>query len=609
MSDKQEKVQNQLDNVKFINPEEYTEEELQTLTKLYSESFRDIKEDEIIQGTIVGIHGDNVVIDVGYKTDGTIPKSEFSATEEIKIGNKVDIVIESFEDEDGNLVLSKKRADFLKVWSRVLKAYENDEVIQGKILKRIKGGMVVDLMGIEAFLPGSQIDIRPVRDFDAFVGQTMDFKIVKVNIPTENIVVSHKVLIEETISDQRKEILDKLEKGQILEGIVKAITDFGVFVDLGGVDGLIHITDLSWGRINHPSEVVKLDEKIKVVVTDFDKEKKRISLSLKQLMPHPWENIDEKYKVGDKVSGRVVSLTDYGAFIEIEKGIEGLIHISEMSWTQHISHPSQFVSMGQIVEAVILSLDKDEKKISLGMKQLTPDPWQDIVKKYPVGSRHTGIARNLTNFGVFVELEPGVDGLIHISDLSWTKKIRHPGEVVKKGESIEVVVLSVDTEQRKISLGHKQINPNPWDNFESVYAAGTKTEGKVVRIIEKGLIAELPLGVDGFIPATQLSPSKIKNLSYCFPVGTTLELKVVEFDKENKKIVLSALAVLKEKSDEEIAEYITAHKLDKVTVDDIKQADAGKFDSSDFNLYEDRMPPQMPQASQQESDKAEEKSE
>lgn len=609
MSDKQEKVQNQLDNVKFINPEEYTEEELQSLTKLYSESFRDIKEDEIIQGTIVGIHGDNVVIDVGYKTDGTIPKSEFSATEEIKIGNKVDIVIESFEDEDGNLVLSKKRADFLKVWSRVLKAYENDEVIQGKILKRIKGGMVVDLMGIEAFLPGSQIDIRPVRDFDAFVGQTMDFKIVKVNIPTENIVVSHKVLIEETISDQRKEILDKLEKGQILEGIVKAITDFGVFVDLGGVDGLIHITDLSWGRINHPSEVVKLDEKIKVVVTDFDKEKKRISLSLKQLMPHPWENIDEKYKVGDKVSGRVVSLTDYGAFIEIEKGIEGLIHISEMSWTQHISHPSQFVSMGQIVEAVILSLDKDEKKISLGMKQLTPDPWQDIVKKYPVGSRHTGIARNLTNFGVFVELEPGVDGLIHISDLSWTKKIRHPGEVVKKGESIEVVVLSVDTEQRKISLGHKQINPNPWDNFESVYAAGTKTEGKVVRIIEKGLIAELPLGVDGFIPATQLSPSKIKNLSYCFPVGTTLELKVVEFDKENKKIVLSALAVLKEKSDEEIAEYITTHKLDKVTVDDIKQADAGKFDSSDFNLYEDRMPPQMPQASQQESDKAEEKSE
>ncbi len=579
---------------KYINADEYSEDELKTLTKLYSESFRDIKEGEILQGKIVGINADNVVIDVGFKSDGTISKTEFTSTEEIKIGDAVDVVIESVEDEEGNLVLSKKRADFLKVWSRVMDAYESDKIIPGKILKRIKGGMVVDLMGIEAFLPGSQIDIRPVRDFDAFVGQTMDFKIVKVNIPTENIVVSHKVLIEETIADQRKEILDKLEKGQILEGIVKAITDFGVFIDLGGVDGLVHITDLSWGRINHPSEVVKLDEKIKVVVTDFDKEKKRISLSLKQLMPHPWEKINEKYKIGDKVAGRVVSLTDYGAFIEIEKGIEGLIHISEMSWTQHISHPSQFVSMGQIVDAVILSLDKDDKKISLGMKQLTPDPWQEIMKKYPVGSNHAGVARNLTNFGVFVELEPGIDGLIHISDLSWTKKIRHPGEVVKKGEKIDIVVLSVDTEQRKISLGHKQINDNPWENFEKEYAVATQTEGKVVRIIEKGLISELPLGVDGFIPATQLSTSKIKNLSYCFPVGNKLDLKVVEFDKENKKIVLSALAVLKEKTDEEIQQYITDHKLEKVAVVDIQQADSDKFDSSDFNLYDDKQSDSSP---------------
>lgn len=594
---------------KFINADEYSPEELQTLSKLYSESFRDIKEGEIISGTIVGISGENVVVDVGFKSDGTIPKSEFNATEEIKIGNKIDIVIESVEDEEGNLVLSKKRADFLKIWGKVMDAYENEKVVPGKILKRIKGGMVVDLLGIEAFLPGSQIDIRPVRDFDAFVGQTMDFKIVKVNVPTENIVVSHKVLIEETISDQRKEILEKLEKGQILEGIVKAITDFGVFVDLGGVDGLIHITDLSWGRINHPSEVVKLDEKIKVVVTDFDKEKKRISLSLKQLLPHPWENIDEKYKIGDKVSGRVVSLTDYGAFIEIEKGIEGLIHISEMSWTQHISHPSQFVSMGQVVEAIILSLDKDEKKISLGMKQLTPDPWQDLLKKYPVGSQHSGIARNLTNFGVFVELEPGIDGLVHISDLSWTKKIRHPGEVVKKGEKIDVVVLGVDTESRKISLGHKQINENPWDGFEKEYAVGKKTEGKVVRIIEKGLIAELPLSVDGFIPATQLSTSKIKNLSFCFPVGTKLDLKVVEFDKENKKIVLSAIAALKEKSDDEIAQYINEHKLEKVTINDIRQADAGKFDSSDFNLYDEKAIPVPPVATGTEEKKEEPKAE
>lgn len=580
--------------VRYLNADEYSQEELNELSKLYSESFRDIKEGEIIQGKIVGLSGDNVVVDVGFKSDGTIPKTEFASTEEIKVGATIDIVIEKTEDEDGNLVLSKKRADFLKIWSRVLDAYEKQTVLPGKILKRIKGGMVVDLMGIEAFLPGSQIDIRPVRDFDAFVGQTMDFKIVKVNIPTENIVVSHKVLIEETISDQRKEILDKLEKGQILEGTVKAITDFGVFVDLGGVDGLIHITDLSWGRISHPTEVVKLDEKIKVVVTDFEKDRKRISLSLKQLLPHPWEKIESKYKIGDKVSGRVVSLTEYGAFIEIEKGIEGLIHISEMSWTQHISHPSQFVSMGQLVEAVILSLDKDEKKISLGMKQLTPDPWADIVKKYPVNSQHTGIARNLTNFGVFVELEPGVDGLIHISDLSWTKKIRHPGEVVKKGEKIEVVVLSVDTEQRKISLGHKQINPNPWDGFEKEYAVGKFTEGKVVRIIEKGLIAELPLGVDGFVPATQLSPAKIKNISFCFPVGSKLDLKVVEFDKENKKIVLSAIAALKEKSNEEITDYIVQHKLEKVSVDDILKADAGKFDSSDFNMYDEKNIPIPP---------------
>ncbi|MGE5431639.1 MAG: 30S ribosomal protein S1 [Syntrophomonadaceae bacterium] len=568
--------------VRFFNSDEYSTEEMETLAKLYSQSFKDVKEGEIIKGKIVSIQGDSIILDVGFKSEGTIPKSEFNAGDEIKIGEEVEIVIESVEDQEGNLVLSKKRADFLRIWNKILSAYETGEIIQGKILKRIKGGMVVDLMGIEAFLPGSQIDIRPVRDFDAFVGQTMDFKVVKVNVPTENVVVSHKVLIEEEISDQRKAILDSLEKGQILEGIVKAITDFGVFVDLGGVDGLIHITDLSWGRINHPSEVVKLDEKIKVVVTDFDMEKKRISLSLKQLLPHPWDNIENKYKVGDKVSGRVVSLTDYGAFIEIEKGIEGLIHISEMSWTLHIKHPSQFVSMGQVVEAVILSLDKDEKKISLGMKQLVPDPWTELMQKYPVGSKHTGIARNLTNFGVFVELEPGVDGLVHISDLSWTKKIRHPGEVVKKGEKIDVIVLGVDTEQRKISLGHKQVQDNPWDTFEKNYAIGTITEGRVVRIIEKGLIAELPAKVDGFVPATQLSTSKLKNIAFCFPVETVLPLKVVEFDKENKKIVLSALGALKEKSDAEIQDYITRHKLEKVSVEDIKNANAETVDPSDI---------------------------
>lgn len=569
-----------------FNDEEYSQEEFLTLAKLYSDSFRDVKEGEMIKGKVVRIQGDNVIVDVGFKSEGTIPKNEFYEGEDLKVGQEIEVVLESVEDQEGNLVLSKQRADFLKIWDKVIRAHETGEIIQGKIVKRIKGGMVVDLLGMEAFLPGSQIDIRPIRDFDAFVGQTMDFKVVKVNIPTENVVVSHKVLVEEEISDQRSAILNGLEKGQILEGTVKAITDFGVFVDLGGVDGLIHITDLSWGRINHPNEVVKLDEVIKVVVTDFDEEKKRISLSLKKLLPHPWDKIDEKLKIGDKVSGKVVSLTDYGAFIEIEKGIEGLIHNSEMSWTQHIKHPSQVVAMGQIIEAVVLSLDKDEKKISLGIKQLEPDPWETLMAKYPVGSKHVGIARNLTNFGVFVELEPGVDGLVHISDLSWTKKIRHPGEVVKKNEKIEVVVLGVDVDQRKISLGHKQIMDNPWDTFENAYSVGKITDGKVVRIIEKGLIAELPDHVDGFVPTTQLSTSKIKNIANHFPIDSTLPLKVIEFDKESKKIVLSAIAALKEKSDEEIENYINNFKLEKVTVQNIRNAEMGTIDSSEFPIFE-----------------------
>ncbi|MDR3666370.1 MAG: 30S ribosomal protein S1, partial [Ignavibacteriaceae bacterium] len=571
---------------KSFNDETYSKEEFLTLAKLYSDSFRDVKEGEMIKGRIVRIQDDNVIIDVGFKSEGSIPKSEFKEYEDIKVGREIEVVLESVEDQEGNLVLSKQRADFLRIWEKVIGAHETGEILQGKILKRIKGGMVVDLMGMEAFLPGSQIDIRPIRDFDAFVGQMMDFKVVKVNVPTENVVVSHKVLVEEEIADQRHAILDSLEKGQILEGTVKAITDFGVFIDLGGVDGLVHITDLSWGRINHPNEVVKLDQTIKVVVTDFDEEKKRISLSLKKLLPHPWEDIENKLKIGDKVSGRVVSLTDYGAFIEIEKGIEGLIHNSEMSWTQHIKHPSQVVAMGQIVEAVILSLDKDEKKISLGIKQLEPDPWDTLMLKYPVGSRHSGVARNLTNFGVFVELEPGVDGLVHISDLSWTKKIRHPGEVVKKSEKLEVIVLGVDIDQRKISLGHKQVEDNPWDTFEKVYNVGTITTGKVVRIIEKGLIAELPEKVDGFVPTTQLVPNKVKNIANHFPIDDVLSLKILEFDKENKKIVLSAIAAIKEKSEDEIRAYLDKHKLERVSVQDIMNVDTGSIDTSDFPIFE-----------------------
>jgi len=569
-----------------FNTYDYTQEEFAELANLYTESFRDVKQGELVKGKIVRIQDDNVIIDVGFKSEGTISRTEFSEDENLEVGKEIEVVLESVEDQEGNLVLSKSRADFLRIWEKVLRAHETGEIIEGKIIKRIKGGMVVDLIGMEAFLPGSQIDIRPIRDFDALVGQTMDFKVVKVNIPTENVVVSHKVLIEEEIADQRTAILESLERGQILEGVVKAVTDFGVFVDLGGVDGLIHITDLSWGRINHPSEVVKLDETLKVVVTDYDEAKKRISLSLKKLLPHPWEKIDEKYNIGDKVTGRVVSLTEYGAFIEIEKGIEGLIHNSEMSWTQHIKHPSQVVAMGQMVEAIILSLDKDEKKISLGIKQLEPDPWQTLMIKYPVGSRHSGVARNLTNFGVFVELEPGVDGLVHISDLSWTKKIRHPGEVVKKGETLEVVVLGVDVDSRKISLGHKQIMDNPWDTFEQKFSIGTISEGKVVRIIEKGLIAELPEGVDGFVPANQLSTSKLKNLANHFPVDDVIPIKVIEFDKSNKKIVLSTIAALKDKPDNEIQDYLNNHKLDKVSVESIKSADTGAIDSSEFPIFE-----------------------
>lgn len=566
--------------------EEYSEDEFLSLAQLYADSFTDVREGELIKGTIVSVQNDHVIVDVGFKSEGSIPIFEFGEDPELIIGSEIEVVLENVEDQYGNLILSKERADFLKIWDRVMNAYETGEILEGKIIKRIKGGMIVDLFGMEAFLPGSQIDIRPIRDFDVFVGQTMDFKVVKVNEPTENVVVSHKVLVEEEVADQRNSILEGLEVGQILEGTVKAITDFGVFVDLGGVDGLIHITDLSWGRINHPSEIVKLDETIKILVTDFDEEKKRISLSLKKLTPNPWSDITDKHNIGDTVSGRVVSLTDYGAFIEIEKGIEGLIHNSEMSWTQHIKHPSQVVAMGQIIDAVILSLDKDEKKISLGIKQLEPDPWESLMQKYPDGSHHSGVARNLTNFGVFVELEPGVDGLVHISDLSWTKKIRHPGEVVKKGEPIEVVVLSVDVEQRKISLGHKQLIDNPWDTFEKKYALGTVTDGTVVRIIEKGLIAELPDHVDGFVPATHLSTSRLKNIANHFPVDNVISLTVIEFDKENKKIVLSAISTLKNKTEEEVQKYLNDHKLDRVSVQSIKNSETGTIDSSEFPIFE-----------------------
>ncbi|MDI6767219.1 MAG: 30S ribosomal protein S1 [Bacteroidota bacterium] len=554
-----------------IEEREYSEEEYKALSQLYDQTFTNIQEYQIVKGKIVAIRDNSVAIDIGFKSEGLVPISEFPNIDELKPGDEIEVFLESVENKDGQLVLSRKRADFMRTWERIVDAYNKGEVLTGKVTRRIKGGLVVDLLGLDAFLPGSQIDIKPVRDFDQFLGKSMEFKVAKINHPNENVVVSHKVLIEAEVQEQRSAILNSLEKGQVLEGTVKAITDFGVFIDLGGVDGLVHITDLSWGRINHPSEVVRLDQTINVVVLDFDETKKRISLGLKQLQPHPWENIENKYPTGAKVTGKVVSLADYGAFIEIEKGIEGLIHISEMSWTQHIKHPSQMVSMGQMVDAMILSLDKENKKISLGMKQLEPDPWLTLLQKYPIDSRHVGTVRNLTNFGVFVELEEGVDGLVHISDLSWTKKIRHPGEVVKKGDKLDIIILGIDVEQRRISLGHKQVKENPWENFVDVYKAGTETTGKIVRLIEKGVIVEMPFGVDGFVPVSQLSLTQVKNIAESFRVNDEIPLTVVEFDKESKKIVLSVVEYLKHREQKTIDEYVAKHKLQPMTLREVAE--------------------------------------
>ncbi len=519
--------------------QEYSPEEFDALSKFYEDTLVDFKPGQVVFGKVLAIGDKEVAIDIGFKSEGSVPVDEFDHLEELNIGDNVEVLIDEIEDSEGFLVLSKKKADFMRTWDKIIESYENGEILQGQCVRRIKGGIVVDLGGVDAFLPGSQIDVRPIRDFDALIGKEMDFKIVKVNHLRKNIVVSHRVLVEEEMKGQREKILSELERGQILEGIVKNITDFGVFIDLGGVDGLLHINDLSWGRVSHPSEVVALDEKINVVVLDFNEPKDRISLGLKQLQPHPWEDVEEKYPVGSTVRGKVVSLSDYGAFVELEKGVEGLIHISEMSWTQHIKHPSKILAVGEMVDAKVLNIQKDERKISLGLKQLEPDPWDTLAERYPVGSRHTGIVRNLTNFGAFVELEEGIDGLIHISDLSWTKKIRHPGEVVKKGDEIQVIVLNVDRDNRRISLGYKQTQENPWDVFENKYQPGTTIEGKVVRLIEKGLLTELPDGVDGFVPMSQLAKDNLSKPADGYQIDDVIELTVIEFNKESKKIVLS----------------------------------------------------------------------
>lgn len=501
----------------------------------YDKTLSTVKENEVVEGTVVAISKREVLVNIGYKSEGVISVNEFRYNPDLAVGDKVEVYVENAEDKKGQLILSHKRARSLRSWDRVNEAFEKDEIVKGYVKCRTKGGMIVDVFGIEAFLPGSQIEVKPIRDYDIYVNKTMDFKIVKINHEFRNVVVSHKALIEAELEAQKADIIGKLEKGQILEGTVKNITSYGVFVDLGGVDGLIHITDLSWGRINHPEEVVKLDDKINVVILDFDDTKKRIALGLKQLTPHPWDALDPNLKVGDKVKGKVVVIADYGAFIEIQPGVEGLIHVSEMSWSSHLRSAQDFLKVGDEVEAVILTLDREERKMSLGIKQLKPDPWANIAEKYPVGSKHTAIVRNFTNFGVFVELDEGVDGLVHISDLSWTKKVKHPSEFTQIGEPLEVVVLEIDQENRRLSLGHKQLEENPWDVFETVFTVGSVHEGTITSVNDKGATVALEYGIEGFAPAKTLAKED----------GTTakpeekLPFKVIEFNKANKKIVLS----------------------------------------------------------------------
>ena len=562
---------------------EKTQEEL---VKTYDESLNTIKDKDVTEGTVIALNKREVVVNIGYKSDGIIPFNEFRYNPDLKVGDVVEVFIENQEDKKGQLLLSHRKARAAKSWDRVNEALENDEIIKGYIKCRTKGGMIVDVFGIEAFLPGSQIDVKPIRDYDVFVGKTMEFKVVKINQEFKNVVVSHKALIEAELEQQKKDIIAKLEKGQVLEGTVKNITSYGVFIDLGGVDGLIHITDLSWGRVNHPEEIVSLDQKLNVVILDFDDEKKRIALGLKQLQPHPWDALDAELKVGDTVKGKVVVMADYGAFVEIAAGVEGLIHVSEMSWSQHLRSAQDFMKVGDEVEAVVLTLDRDERKMSLGIKQLKADPWEKIEETYAVASKHTAKVRNFTNFGVFVELEEGVDGLIHISDLSWTKKIKHPSEFTQIGSEIEVQVLEIDKENRRLSLGHKQLEENPWDVFETVFTVGSVHEGTITELLDKGAVIALPYGVEGFATPKHL----VKEDGTQAVAEEKLDFKVIEFNKEAKRIILSHSRIFEDeakaevkkaakkaaKAEAKVEEAPAAVAVEKTTLGDIEELAALK---------------------------------
>lgn len=553
------------------------------LIETYDRSLNTVNDKEVIEGTVISLNKREVVVNIGYKSDGVISMNEFRYNPDLKVGDKVEVYIENQEDKKGQLVLSHKKARATRSWDRVNAALENDEIIKGYIKCRTKGGMIVDVFGIEAFLPGSQIDVKPIRDYDVFVGKTMEFKVVKINQEFKNVVVSHKALIEAELEQQKKEIIAKLEKGQVLEGTVKNITSYGVFIDLGGVDGLIHITDLSWGRVSHPEEIVSLDQKLNVVILDFDDEKKRIALGLKQLTPHPWDALDPDLKVGDKVKGKVAVMADYGAFVEIAPGVEGLIHVSEMSWSQHLRSAQDFMKVGDEVEAVILTLDREERKMSLGIKQLKPDPWESIETKYAVGSRHQAKVRNFTNFGVFVEIEEGVEGLIHISDLSWTKKIKHPSEFTQIGADIEVQVLEIDKENRRLSLGHKQLEDNPWDAFESVFTVGSVHPGTIVDMQEKGAVVALPYGVEGFATPKHL----VKEDGTQAQVDEKLDFKVIEFNKDAKRIILSHSRIFEDAAKAEAHKEASAKKAAKKAAKAAEEAAAPQVEKTTLGDIEE----------------------
>ncbi|MEW5924331.1 MAG: 30S ribosomal protein S1 [Candidatus Zixiibacteriota bacterium] len=559
-----------------IDSREYTEDEYTQLLEMYDSTIKDIKEGEIVSGTVLGVSKDDVIVDVGFKSEGIIPLTEFPEPINIAVGDRIDVFLEQIEDSNGQLILSKQKADFMMVWDRIRDIHDAGDLVNGRIVRRIKGGVVVDIMGVDAFLPGSQIALRQVPDFDALIGTMMELKIIKLNKSRRNIVVSRRVVLEEERESKRDALLSEIQVHQVREGIVKNITDFGVFIDLDGVDGLLHITDMSWGRIKHPSELVSLGDKIQVKILDFDEKTSRISLGLKQLTPYPWENIEEKYPIGKKVTGKVVSITDYGAFVELEKGVEGLIHISEMSWTQHIKHPSKIMNVGDKIDAVVLSVDRENEKISLGIKQMEPDPWETIEEKYPVGKVVSGKVRNLTAFGAFIELEEGIDGLIHISDMSWTKRIQHPSELMKKGDKIEIKILRIDHENRRISLGYKQLKNDPWPDIAKKYAIGTDCLGAITRVLDRGVTVELDGEVEGFVPTHQLGKADLENPADAFNEGEQIPLQVIELDRPAHKIVLSVAAYYKKREKAELDQFVANHPTRTVTMGDAINVDSSE---------------------------------